>query len=84
LNRDGLLVRLAEAGRVVATEPKVVEALAATLPIRLRPEPSAGDALGLVIARLQSGANDILSDANYLRRTDLEIFSKPASTSSIV
>ena len=41
-------------------------------------EPAAGDALALVIAALGEGANDVLADANYLRRTDGEIFARPA------
>lgn len=38
-------------------------------------EPSAGAALGLVMEGLAGGGEGVLGDANYLRRTDGEIFS---------
>jgi tRNA threonylcarbamoyladenosine biosynthesis protein TsaB len=63
-------------GRVVACEERVVMELAG-LGVEALPEPSAGDALGLVLAGLRDGPDGVLGDANYLRRTDGEIFAKP-------
>jgi tRNA threonylcarbamoyladenosine biosynthesis protein TsaB len=64
-------------GVVVACEAKVAESLAAVHP-QLVGEPLAGDALPLVVGRIAAGEFDdvALLDANYLRRTDLEIFAK--------
>jgi tRNA threonylcarbamoyladenosine biosynthesis protein TsaB len=64
-------------GVVVVCETKVAEALAEVRPMVVA-EPSAGDALPLVVARIATGSFDdtALVDANYLRRTDLEIFAK--------
>jgi tRNA threonylcarbamoyladenosine biosynthesis protein TsaB len=70
------------AGRlVVACEAKVAEALAGVHP-RVVPEPSAADALPLAMERIAAGEFDdaALVDANYLRRTDLEIFAKAGSS----
>jgi tRNA threonylcarbamoyladenosine biosynthesis protein TsaB len=64
-------------GDVVVCEAQVAEALAGLHP-RLVGEPSAGDALPVVEERIVAGQFDdaALVDANYLRRTDLEIFAK--------
>jgi tRNA threonylcarbamoyladenosine biosynthesis protein TsaB len=45
-------------------------------------EPGAGDALGLAVRRIEEGEFDDLAavDANYVRRTDAEIFAKQAAT----
>ncbi len=70
----------AAGGMVVVCEAKVAEALA-----ELRPgvvaEPCAADALPFVVERAAAGDFDdgALLDANYLRRTDAEIFAKPKS-----
>jgi tRNA threonylcarbamoyladenosine biosynthesis protein TsaB len=60
-------------------EGKVGEVLARLGP-RVVDEPSAGDALPFALERI--GARDFddaaTLDANYLRRTDAEIFAKPA------
>lgn len=68
----------AESPIIVACEPSVSAALAALNP-KLVAEPSATDALPLALARLQHRAFDdpATIDANYLRRTDAEIFAKP-------
>ena len=44
-------------------------------------EPLAGDALPLALGRIEAGEFDDAAtlDANYLRRTDAEIFAKPAA-----
>ncbi len=74
-------VRAAAAVRaVVVCEAKVAEALAG-LEFRMVEEPSAGDALPLALERIEAGDFDDAAtlDANYLRRTDLEIFAKAAA-----
>jgi tRNA threonylcarbamoyladenosine biosynthesis protein TsaB len=64
-------------GVVVVCEAKVAEALVALKP-RIVGEPAAGDALPIALERIAAGEFDDagLVDANYLRRTDLEIFAK--------
>jgi tRNA threonylcarbamoyladenosine biosynthesis protein TsaB len=67
----------------VTCEEKVVEVmvgLGLTAP-QLVAEPSAGDALVFALERIAAGEFDdaALLDANYLRRTDAEIFAKPAA-----
>jgi tRNA threonylcarbamoyladenosine biosynthesis protein TsaB len=69
-------------GVVVACEPKVAEALGALgLRVRMVEEPVAGDALPLALARIEAGDFDDAAtlDANYLRRSDAEIFAKAAA-----
>lgn len=62
---------------VVTCEAKVAEALRELAPLLVR-EPAAGDALGIAVSRAEKGEFDdaALVDANYLRRTDLEIFAR--------
>jgi len=69
----------ARGGIVVVCEAKVAEALAELEP-RMVDEPSAGKALPVALERIQQGDFDDAAtlDANYLRRTDAEIFAKPA------
>jgi tRNA threonylcarbamoyladenosine biosynthesis protein TsaB len=66
-------------GTLVVCEAKVADALSGLKP-RIVDEPSAGDALPLAVARIAAGDFDdgATLDANYLRRTDAEIFAKPA------
>lgn len=61
----------------VACEKAVAESVVSLIP-RLIPEPAAEDALPLALRRIEQGELDDVSrvDANYLRRTDLEIFAK--------
>ncbi len=70
-------------GSVVICEPKVAEALGGVR-LKLVEEPSAGDALPLAVERIVAGDFDDAAtlDANYLRRTDAEIFAKPATKSA--
>jgi len=70
---------------VVACEPVVVEALS-SLTLCLVREPTAEDALPLVLLRIQQqDFDDVTSlDANYLRRTDAEIFAKPQPAAGTV
>jgi tRNA threonylcarbamoyladenosine biosynthesis protein TsaB len=71
-------------GSVVVCEVKVAEMLSALHP-RLVEEPSAGDALPLAMERILANEFDdaALLDANYLRRTDAEIFAKPKAKSAM-
>jgi len=64
-------------------EAKVAEALAGMRP-RLVAEPVAGDALAFAVERAGMGDFDdaALADANYLRRSDAEIFAKPKGSSA--
>jgi tRNA threonylcarbamoyladenosine biosynthesis protein TsaB len=70
----------AAGGTVVVCEAKVVEALADLNP-RVVAEPRAEDVLPFAMERAAAGRFDdaALLDANYLRRTDAEIFAKPKS-----
>jgi tRNA threonylcarbamoyladenosine biosynthesis protein TsaB len=74
------VVAAAAGGIVVVCEAKVAEALVGLSP-RMVAEPSAGDALPLALERIEArDFNDTATlDANYLRRTDAEIFAKPAA-----
>jgi tRNA threonylcarbamoyladenosine biosynthesis protein TsaB len=69
-------------GVVVGCEAKVMEGLAVLgVGVRMVEEPSAGDALPLALERIEAGDFDDAAtlDANYLRRTDMEIFAKAAA-----
>jgi tRNA threonylcarbamoyladenosine biosynthesis protein TsaB len=76
VKKEELEALLAEGGTVMACEEKVLEELMGW-GVEAIPEPSAGDALGLVLAGLENEGEGVLGDANYLRRTDGEIFAKP-------
>ena len=84
LMKEPELLAAADGGVVVVCETKVAEALAG-LESDLRPrmvdEPSAEDALPFALERIRAGNFDDVAtlDANYLRRTDAEIFSKTAA-----
>jgi universal bacterial protein YeaZ len=71
---------LAATGATVVCEANVAEALAELRP-RLVAEPRAEDALPFAVERSAAGRFDdaALLDANYLRRTDAEIFAKSKS-----
>jgi tRNA threonylcarbamoyladenosine biosynthesis protein TsaB len=77
------VIATASGGLVVVCEAKVAESLAELRP-RLMEEPSAGDALSFAVERVASEEFDDAAtlDANYLRRTDAEIFAKPAARRS--
>jgi tRNA threonylcarbamoyladenosine biosynthesis protein TsaB len=69
-------------GMVVVCEAKVAEALSGLGPrLRIVDEPSAEDALPFALERIEARDFDDVAtlDANYLRRTDAEIFAKPAA-----
>ena len=82
--REALLtgeeVLSAAGATVMVCETKVAEALADLKP-RVVAEPRAEDALPFAVERAVAGGFDdaALLDANYLRRTDAEIFAKPKS-----
>ncbi|WP_348266269.1 tRNA (adenosine(37)-N6)-threonylcarbamoyltransferase complex dimerization subunit type 1 TsaB [Edaphobacter paludis] len=72
------IVSAAAGGAVIVCEIKVAEALAALRPWVVA-EPGARDALAFAMERAAAGNLDdaAVLDANYLRRTDAEIFAKP-------
>jgi tRNA threonylcarbamoyladenosine biosynthesis protein TsaB len=74
LTRDEVVAAVGRGGGVVVC----AEALAELGP-RVVAEPRAGDALGLAMRRIERGDFDDAAtvDANYVRRTDAEIFAKP-------
>ena len=77
LSRDQVLEAVAEGGRVIACEARVAEGLTELSPV-LVPANLAEIALEIAVRRVASGAFDdtVTLDANYLRRTDAEIFAK--------
>jgi len=89
LTRDQLLavLSLEPAPIVIACEPAIAESLGALSKFglggeatpRFLPEPTAADALPLALRRVhqQDFDDPATLDANYLRRTDAEIFAKP-------
>ncbi len=82
LGREQLVCELsAEPGAsLVACEAVVADALAGW-DVQLVADPAAGSALRLALERVRAGRFDdvALLDANYVRRTDAEIFAKPAA-----
>jgi tRNA threonylcarbamoyladenosine biosynthesis protein TsaB len=79
---EALLAAVSAGGVVVACEAKVMEGLGALgVGVRMVEEPLAGDALALALERIEAGDFDDAAtlDANYLRRTDAEIFAKTAA-----
>ena len=81
LTRDQLLAeQCREEAQLIVCEPAVVESIA-TLAPQLVDEPTAISALPLALARIQRRTFDdpATIDANYLRRTDAEIFAKPVA-----
>jgi tRNA threonylcarbamoyladenosine biosynthesis protein TsaB len=79
LSADQLLNQL-PGGTIVSCEEKVHTALASLhLDAIQVEEPSAADALTLALERLATASDGVFADANYLRRTDGEIFAKPSS-----
>jgi tRNA threonylcarbamoyladenosine biosynthesis protein TsaB len=79
------IAALAEAGvplviAAAGAETKVAERLAAWRPARVGPLDACA-AVRAALARLRSGESDDLAalDANYLRRSDAELFARPVS-----
>lgn len=83
LSQDEVSAAIAGAP-VIVCEAKVAEMLS-TLHPRLVKEPDAGDALSFALERIAANKFDdaALLDANYLRRTDAEIFAKPKAKSTV-
>ncbi|HEX2917870.1 MAG TPA: tRNA (adenosine(37)-N6)-threonylcarbamoyltransferase complex dimerization subunit type 1 TsaB [Edaphobacter sp.] len=77
LTAEDLAGAAGSADLLITCEARVADALG-TLGPRLVEEPRAADALPLVVERVLAGEFDEVSgsDANYLRRTDLEIVAK--------
>lgn len=77
LTAGEVAVAAGKADLLITCEARVADALGALGP-RLVEEPRAADALPLVAERVLAGEFDDVRglDANYLRRTDLEIFAK--------
>jgi tRNA threonylcarbamoyladenosine biosynthesis protein TsaB len=84
LSKDELMAAATAASEVIVCEAKVAEALEHLKPRMVR-EPLAGDVYGIALARAQAKAFDDAAtiDANYLRRTDVEIFAKPVRLGSL-
>ncbi|WP_263365156.1 tRNA (adenosine(37)-N6)-threonylcarbamoyltransferase complex dimerization subunit type 1 TsaB [Edaphobacter bradus] len=70
-------------GSIVVCEATVANALAELKPMVVK-EPAAEDALALALERVAAAEFDDVAtlDANYLRRTDAQIFAKPKSVAS--
>jgi tRNA threonylcarbamoyladenosine biosynthesis protein TsaB len=85
LTAEEVAVAAAGAGAVVVCEERVAEALSSLGPRMVR-EPRAEDAAPLAVERVRVGEFDDVAtlDANYLRRTDAEIFAKPKVSAGIV
>ena len=79
LSLDDALTVGREADLVALCEDAVERALAGILPATRIPEPNSADALQMALLHFQQGdiADSATLDANYLRRTDAEIFSSP-------
>jgi tRNA threonylcarbamoyladenosine biosynthesis protein TsaB len=79
LSLEGMLATIAGADLVVACEDAVERALVAIPSATRVQEPNAADALPLALRLLERGeiADSATLDANYLRRTDAEIFASP-------
>jgi tRNA threonylcarbamoyladenosine biosynthesis protein TsaB len=79
LSREDVVNAGLEAGVTVACEDAVMEALDGLVAVRMVAEPTAADALPLTLRRIAAGSFDdpMTLDANYLRRTDAEIFATP-------
>ena len=79
LSLEAALAAARESELVVFCEDAVSRAFAETVPPTRIQEPNAADALLLALRYLEQGeiADSATLDANYLRRTDAEIFSSP-------
>jgi tRNA threonylcarbamoyladenosine biosynthesis protein TsaB len=84
LTRDQLLAaHSGETAQLVVCEPAVAQSIAELNP-QLVAEPTAASALPLALVRIRQRAFDDPAsiDANYLRRTDAEIFAKPIAAAA--
>jgi tRNA threonylcarbamoyladenosine biosynthesis protein TsaB len=84
MSKEDILRAAALADTVVVCEQGVLdsvrEALDGSISVTMVAEPGASVALPLAMKKIAAGAYDdpVTLDANYLRRTDAEIFSSPA------
>jgi tRNA threonylcarbamoyladenosine biosynthesis protein TsaB len=78
VTRDELTEAVSPAQKIAICEEAVAEALSEVEIVRVGP-PTAADALPLAIPRFWADdfSDIVMLDANYLRRSDAEIFSKP-------
>lgn len=76
MSRQAVVDAAGESETIVVCEESVAKAFEGILPLRMVAEPTAADALPFAVRRLESGEFDdpMTLDANYLRRTDAEIF----------
>jgi tRNA threonylcarbamoyladenosine biosynthesis protein TsaB len=79
LSLEGVIAAAQASEVVVVCEDALVKALEGKVALLRMPEPTAADALALVLDQTHLGnfADAASVDANYLRRTDAEIFSSP-------
>ena len=82
ISRDSAAEAVGLADRTAVCEDAVFQAFKDVRGVHLVAEPMAADALPLAAGRLADRNFDdpMMLDANYLRRTDAEIFAKPAVT----
>lgn len=80
MSREDAVDAALRAEVVVACEEAVLNGLKDVVALRVVAEPAAADALPIVARRMAEGNFDdpMTLDANYMRRTDAEIFAKPA------
>ncbi|WP_263384120.1 tRNA (adenosine(37)-N6)-threonylcarbamoyltransferase complex dimerization subunit type 1 TsaB [Granulicella arctica] len=73
------LVEAVGGAEVVVCEARVVAALEGVVRVRVVAEPVAGDVVGIGMERVEAGSFDdaAVVDANYLRRTDEQLFARP-------
>jgi tRNA threonylcarbamoyladenosine biosynthesis protein TsaB len=78
LAHDAAIAAALRADLALCCEETVANVLLPEVAVRLVQEPAASDALPLAVKRLAARAFDdpVTLDANYLRRTDAEIFAK--------
>jgi tRNA threonylcarbamoyladenosine biosynthesis protein TsaB len=85
LTRDELLAAAEIQPQITVTCEAAVDASLAVLAPRLVAQPVAESALPIALGRIQEQAFDDTAtiDANYLRRTDAEIFAKPRTAAGL-
>jgi tRNA threonylcarbamoyladenosine biosynthesis protein TsaB len=84
LSRAAVQATVGDQGRLVVCEPQVADALAELSPVIVR-QPTAEGALPIVLRMVAADQfEDVMTlDANYLRRTDAEIFAKQKAARTV-
>jgi tRNA threonylcarbamoyladenosine biosynthesis protein TsaB len=84
LSRAEILATAGDQERLVVCEPRVADALAELSPVMVR-QPTAEGALPIVLRMVAADQfQDVMTlDANYLRRTDAEIFAKQKAARTV-